>query len=46
MGKVSLDTYLFCERNRQEAMEFYKGVFGGELTTQKRATSIRRPRKT
>jgi len=36
MGKVSLDTYLFFERNCQEAMEFYKGVFGGELTTQKR----------
>ncbi len=36
MGKVSLDTYLFFERNCQEAMEFYKGVFGGELTTQTR----------
>ena len=34
MGKVLLDPYLFFKGNAREAMEFYKGVFGGELTVQ------------
>lgn len=32
MGKVTLDVYLFFDGNAKEAMEFYKSVFGGELT--------------
>jgi PhnB protein len=32
MGKINLDPYLFFNGNCREAMEFYKGVFGGELT--------------
>jgi PhnB protein len=32
MGKVNLEVYLFFKGNCREAMEFYKGVFGGELT--------------
>jgi PhnB protein len=35
MGKVNLDPYLFFGGNCEEAMNFYKGVFGGELTIQK-----------
>jgi PhnB protein len=31
MGKINLDVYLFFNGNAKEAMEFYKGVFGGEL---------------
>lgn len=34
MGKLSLEPYLFFQGNCQEAMEFYKSVFGGELTSQ------------
>lgn len=34
MGKISLNPYIFFRGNAKEAMEFYKSVFGGELTTQ------------
>jgi len=34
MGKIKLDPYLFFQGNCREAMEFYRGVFGGELTIQ------------
>lgn len=34
MAKVSLVPYLFFKGNAREAMEFYKSVFGGELTIQ------------
>ena len=32
MGKTNLDPYLFFNGNAREAMEFYKSVFGGELS--------------
>ncbi len=32
MANVQLDAYLFFTGNCKEAMEFYKGIFGGELT--------------
>jgi PhnB protein len=32
MASVNLDPYLFFNGNAREAAEFYKGVFGGELT--------------
>ncbi len=32
MSNVTLDAYLFFNGNSREAMEFYKSVFGGELT--------------
>jgi PhnB protein len=32
MGDVSLDPYVFFKGNCREAMDFYKSVFGGELT--------------
>jgi PhnB protein len=32
MANVSLDPYLFFKGNAREAAEFYKSVFGGELT--------------
>jgi PhnB protein len=32
MGKINLEVYLFFKGNCREAMEFYKSVFGGELT--------------
>lgn len=32
MANFSLEPYLFFKGNCKEAMEFYKGVFGGELT--------------
>lgn len=35
MGKIDLTPYLFFGGNCKEAMEFYKTVFGGELTIQK-----------
>jgi PhnB protein len=31
MASVSLNPYLFFNGNAREAMEFYKGIFGGEL---------------
>jgi PhnB protein len=34
MNSVRLDPYLFFRGNAREAMEFYKNVFGGELTVQ------------
>jgi len=34
MSDVMLDVYLFFNGNCREAMEFYKAVFGGELTVQ------------
>lgn len=34
MDKVKLDAYLFFRGNCQEAMEFYKSIFGGELEVQ------------
>ncbi len=34
MDTVTLDAYLFFEGNCREAMEFYKGVFGGKLDMQ------------
>lgn len=33
MSKVTLDAYLFFRGNCAEAMEFYKGIFGGEIYT-------------
>jgi PhnB protein len=32
MASVSLDPYLFFGGNAREAMEFYKAIFGGELS--------------
>jgi len=32
MDKINLEPYLFFKGNAKEAMEFYKNVFGGELT--------------
>lgn len=32
MSKVIVEPYLFFKGNCREAMEFYKSVFGGELT--------------
>jgi PhnB protein len=32
---IKLDPYLFFKGNAQEAMEFYKGIFGGKLSVQK-----------
>jgi len=34
MSDVTLDVYLYFSGNCREAMEFYEGVFGGELHTQ------------
>lgn len=34
MGNVVLDAYLFFDGNCRHAMEFYKGVFGGDLQMQ------------
>jgi PhnB protein len=34
MGEVTLNPYIFFQGNSREAMEFYKGIFGGELTVQ------------
>lgn len=34
MNDVMLDPYIFFNGNCREAMEFYKDVFGGELTVQ------------
>jgi PhnB protein len=34
MSEVKLEVYLFFPGTAREAMEFYKGVFGGELTLQ------------
>lgn len=34
MSKINLDPYIFFSGNCKEAMEFYKSVFGGELTIQ------------
>lgn len=32
MSKINLDPYLFFNGNCREAMEFYKAIFGGEVT--------------
>lgn len=32
MAQINLEPYIFFKGNCREAMEFYKGVFGGELT--------------
>lgn len=34
MSDVTLDVYLYFKGQAREAMEFYKGIFGGELTVQ------------
>lgn len=34
MDKITLDPYLFFQGNCREAMEFYRGIFGGELSLQ------------
>jgi PhnB protein len=34
MGKVVLEPYIFFKGQAKEAMEFYKDVFGGELSMQ------------
>lgn len=34
MSDTELVPYLFFKGNAREAMEFYKGIFGGELTVQ------------
>jgi PhnB protein len=32
MDKIKVNPYIFFKGNCQEAMNFYKGIFGGELT--------------
>lgn len=32
MSRINLDPYLFFGGNCKEAMEFYKGIFGGDVT--------------
>jgi uncharacterized glyoxalase superfamily protein PhnB len=32
MGKIELNTYLFFAGSAREAMEFYKSIFGGDVT--------------
>lgn len=39
MARISLVPYLFFKGNAKQAMEFYKAVFGGELTIQKMSES-------
>lgn len=34
MSDINLDVYLYFKGQCREAMEFYKGIFGGELTVQ------------
>lgn len=34
MTDITLDAYIFFKGNCREAMEFYKSIFGGELTVQ------------
>jgi len=34
MDQVTLNPYIFFKGNAKEAIEFYKGIFGGELTIQ------------
>jgi len=34
MGKTLIAPYIFFKGNAREAMEFYKGIFGGELSIQ------------
>jgi PhnB protein len=34
MSDINLDVYLYFKGQAKEAMEFYKSVFGGELTVQ------------
>jgi PhnB protein len=34
MSTIKLDVYLYFNGQTKEAMEFYKSIFGGELTTQ------------
>jgi PhnB protein len=34
MSDIMLDVYLYFKGDCREAMEFYKGIFGGELTVQ------------
>ncbi len=34
MSDINLDVYLYFKGQAKEAMEFYKNIFGGELTTQ------------
>lgn len=34
MSDISLNPYIFFKGNCREAMEFYKDIFGGELTIQ------------
>jgi PhnB protein len=34
MDKIALNPYIFFTGNCRGAMEFYKGIFGGELITQ------------
>lgn len=31
MGKIDVDPYLFFRGNAEEALEFYKTIFGGEI---------------
>lgn len=40
MTKVALEPYLFFNGNAREAMEFYKSIFGGELTIQTLAEAM------
>ena len=35
MSKINLDPYLFFNGNCAKVMEFYKSIFGGELTINK-----------
>jgi len=37
MSDINLDPYLYFKGHAREAMEFYRGAFGGELSMQTRA---------
>ncbi len=39
MSDINLEVYLFFRGECREAMEFYKGIFGGQLTVQTYADS-------
>ncbi|HSW78477.1 MAG TPA: VOC family protein [Candidatus Babeliales bacterium] len=43
MATIQIDPYIFFKGECREAMEFYKGIFGGELTIQKYSESGDQP---
>ena len=42
---MKLEAYLFFPGNAEEAMTFYRDVFGGDLVVTRPAMSILRPRR-